>query len=156
MKSWIPVTFVCAVLVALVPLSPARGAQRAKNAAPLPPASVASAVPEKLTRELAAAGRTVVANAAKHVTPGINAKKVVPARNGGYVACYTAVDVSDIRTEVIPTADPDKFLGSIRYTEYEYECPGRSQAEALQAQCRVARARQVDELVRYAEGKWHH
>jgi len=134
--------------------SPAHGAKRAQDAAPLP--KTPDGIPENVKLELAKTGRVLVNQAAKHIMPKITAKAVTPGGKGGYVACYTAVDVADIRTEVFSAADPGKYLGSIRYVEYRYECPGTSEAEALRASCRVVQARQINELVRYEDGKWHY
>ena len=113
-------------------------------------------VPEKVKQNLAAISKTLVNKAAKNIRPSIDSKAVAPANNGGYVARYTAVDVSSVLAEVIPSAEPGKYVGSIRYLEYQYECLGNSRADALQAECRMVRSRRINELIRYDKGKWHY
>ena len=116
----------------------------------------ADGIPEKVKQELADVSRTLVNAAAKTIMPSIKSKAVAPGNNGGYVASYVAVDVSDIRTEVVPAAASGKYLGSIHYVENRYECPGQSEADALRAACRVVQSRRIQELVLYEQGKWHY
>ena len=113
-------------------------------------------VPEKVKLELANVGRTLVNNAAKNIMPNIKSKAVAPGSSGGFVASYIEVDASDIRTEVIPSPVSGKYVGSIRYVENQYECPGTSRAEALQAACRLVKSRRMNELISYEKGKWHY
>jgi LysM repeat protein len=135
----------------------AQSAKQAKSVTQTPQAAVpADGIPEKVKLELANVGKTLVNNAARTIMPNAKAKAVAPGDSGGYVASYVVVDTSDIRTEVIPSAESGKYVGSIRYVENLYECPGKSKAEALQAECRVVRSRRINELVRYEKGKWHH
>jgi len=157
--------FIFAVPAAAPAATPAKSAKPAKNApaatAPTgPPLSVAMRapddVPENVKTELASAGRTLVSNAAKNIMPNIKNKAVAPGGNGGYVASYVEVDVSDIRAEVIPSAESGKYVGSIRYVENQYECPGKNQTDALRAECRVVKSRRMNELIRYEKGKWHY
>jgi murein DD-endopeptidase MepM/ murein hydrolase activator NlpD len=134
-------------------------AKQAKSAPQAPPKATlapADGIPEKVKLELANVGKTLVNNAAKTIMPNVKAKAVAPGDSGGYVASYMAVDTTDIRTEVIPSAEPGKYVGSIRYVENQYECPGKSKADALQAECQVVRSRRINELIRYEKGKWHH
>jgi hypothetical protein len=113
-------------------------------------------VPAKVKQELDKVGKTLVNNAAKHITPNIKSKALTPDDKGGFVACYVEVDASDVRTEVLPSAESGKYVGSIRYTEYQYECPGKNKAEALKAECHMVKARRMHEMIRYEKGKWHH
>ena len=113
-------------------------------------------MPEKVKQDLATVGKTLVNSAAKNIMPNIKSKAVAPGDKGGFVASYVEIDPSDIRTEVIPSAESGKYVGSIRYLEYQYECPGKNKAEALQAECRVVKCRRMNELIRYEKGKWHY
>jgi len=123
---------------------------------PLEASGNSDGVPEKVKQELAKVASTLVHNAAKTIMPNIKSKAVAPGGHGGYVASYTEVDVSDIRSEVIPSAESGKYVGSIRYVEHQYECPGKSKADALKAECHVVKSRRMHELIRYEQGKWHH
>ena len=140
--------------------APVAKAKQMNNAAPSTPSSVEvyapADVPESVKLELAKAGRTLVDSAAKNIMPNIKSKAVTPGSSGGYVASYVEVDASNIRAEVIPSTQAGNYVGSIRYAEYHYECPGTSKAEALQAACRVAQSRRMNELIRYEKGKWHY
>ena len=144
--------------------SPQKQIKPAKPATPEPAPTAPSqvethapdGVPENVKLELAKVGRTLVDNAAKNIMPNIKAKAVAPGSTGGYIASYMEVDASHIRTEVIPSAESGKYVGSIRYVENQYECPGTSKAEALQAACRVVKSRRMNELIRYEKGKWHY
>ena len=142
--------------------APAKQAKQAKNVAPAPTMPIhvriyaPAGVPEKVKLELANVSKTLVGNAAKTIMPNIRSKAVGPGGSGGYVASYTEVDSSDIRAEVLPSSETDKYVGSIRYVENQYECPGKSQADALRAECRVVKSRRMNELVRYEKGKWHY
>jgi len=113
-------------------------------------------VPEKVKQDLDKAGKTLVNNAAKNIMPNIKAKALAPGDKGGFVASYVEVDASNIRTEVIPSAESGKYVGSIRYMEYQYECPGKNRADALRAECRMVKGRRINELIRYEKGKWHY
>ena len=113
-------------------------------------------VPEKVKLELADIGKALVNSAARAIMPNSRAKAVAPGGNGGYVASYVEVDTSDIRTEVLPSTESGKYVGSIRYMEKQYECLGKSRAEALQAECRVVKTRRMNELICYEKGKWHY
>ena len=113
-------------------------------------------VPEKVKQDLDKAGKTLVTNAAKNIMPNIKSKAVAPGDKGGFVASYVEVDASDIRTEVIPSTESGKYVGSIRYLEYQYECPGKNKTDALQAECRMVKCRRINELIRYEKGKWHY
>jgi len=158
MKRWILFVVCCAAGFAF-PAEAAQGAKRAASAVPASPATKASVqggIPEEVRRELAAVGRILANNAAGTIMPNITSKVVTPDADGGYVAGYVAVDVSNIRTEVFPSTESGAYLGSIRYVESWYECPGQSEAEALQAECYVARTRLINELVRYEQGQWHY
>ena len=143
---------------------PQKQAKHAKNATPdpAPPTSnpakmhAPESVPENVKLELANVGRTLVNNAAKNIMPNIKSKAVAPGSTGGYVASYVEVDASNIRTEVLPSAESGKYVGSIRYVENQYECPGASKADALQAACHVVKSRRMNELIRYEKGKWHY
>jgi len=140
--------------------SPSQSAKHVKHAAPAAqgPAQTRApdGVPEKVKLELADVGKTLVHHAAKNIMPNSKSKAVAPGGDGGYVASYIEVDVSDIRTEVMPSAESGKYVGSIRYVEKRYECPGKSRADALQAECRVVKSRRMNELIRYEKGKWHY
>ena len=168
------VFFVCCISVfvfalpagaaAPAPSKSAKSTKSAKSAAPAPTPAVPShvdmrapaGVPENVKLELADVGRTLVNNAARNIMPNSKAKAVAPGSDGGYVASYIEVDASDIRTEVIPSAEAGKYVGSIRYAENQYECPGKSRADALQAACRLVKSRRMNELIRYEKGKWHY
>jgi hypothetical protein len=113
-------------------------------------------VPENVKVELANVGRTLVDNAAKNIMPNIKAKAVKADDKGGFVASYVEVDASDIQTEAIPSAESGKYVGAIRYTECQYECPGKNKAEALKAECRMVKSRRIKELISYEKGKWHY
>ena len=113
-------------------------------------------VPENIKLELGNVGRTLVNNAAKSIMPNIKAKAVAPEGSGGFVAKYVEVDATNIRTEVIPSSESGKYVGSIRYVENQYECPGKSKAEALQATCHLVKSRRMNELIRYEKGKWYY
>ena len=142
------------------PRSPAQSSKQAKKTTPEPPSAeqaiAQDGVPEKVKQDLAKAGKTLVNNAAKTIMPNIKSKAVAPRDNGGFVASYTEVDTENIRMEVIPSAEPGKYVGSIRYVEYRYECPGKSKSDALKAPCQVVGHRRINELIRYEKGKWHH
>jgi LysM repeat protein len=146
------------------PAKPDPATPPAKKAAPAPPPTAPEervrmhapdSVPEKVKLELANVGRTLVNNAAKTITPNSKSKAVAPSGDG-YVASYMEVDASDIRTEVIPSAASGSYVGSIRYVEKRYECPGKNKADALKAECRMVKARRMNELIRYEKGKWHY
>jgi len=142
------------------PKSTAKQAKSAKSA-PTPAASsevemrAPEGVPEKVKLELANTGKILVNNAAKCIMPNIKSKSVTQ-NSEGYVACYTEVDAAHISTEVIPSAESGKYVGSIRYQEKQYECPGKSKAEALQAECHEVKSRRMNELIRYDKGKWQY
>jgi hypothetical protein len=135
-----------------------------KKAAPAPPPPAPEervrmhapdSVPEKVKLELADIGRNLVSKAAKTIMPNSKSKAVAPSGDG-FVASYMEVDASDIRTEVIPSAASGSYVGSIRYVEKRYECPGKNRADALKAECRMVKARRMNELIRYEKGKWHY
>ena len=161
-RNLLVICYMVAFAFAAPATSSAKSAKQAKNSAPIPAASgsvemrAPDGVPEKVKTELADAGRTLVNNAAKNIMPNIKNKAVAPGGNGGYVASYTEVDVSDIRTEVIPSAESGKYVGSIRYVENQYECPGKNKTDALRAECRVVKSRRMNELICYEKGKWHY
>jgi LysM repeat protein len=151
----------------------ARGAAAGKTsqtAAKLPPASKAGApaaappaavktpdgVPDTIRSELLAAARTLVNNAAKSIRPSAYAKEVSPAPDGGFVASYMEVDTESMRVEVLPSHRKGNYVGSIRYVENRYECPGGSRVEALRAECGRTKSRRMNELIRYEKGKWHY
>jgi hypothetical protein len=113
-------------------------------------------VPENVKQELAGAARTLVGNAAKNIMPNSKNKEVAQGSNGEYVASYTEVDVSHVRADVIPSSESGKYVGSIRYAEKQYECPGKNKADALKAECRAVKSRKMNELIRYEKGKWHY
>jgi hypothetical protein len=113
-------------------------------------------VPENVKLELVDVGRTLVNKAAKHIMPNSKTKAVAPCVERGFVARYTEIDTLNIRTEVIPSAESGKYVGSIRYMENQYECAGKSRADALQAECRMVKSRRMNELIRYERGKWHY
>ncbi len=113
-------------------------------------------VPDKVKAELASVADTLVNNAAKSIMPNVRSKAVAPGSGGGFVASYTEVEVATARAEVIPSSEKDKYVGSIRYLEHQYECPGGSKAEALQASCNKVKSRRMNELIRYEKGKWHY
>ena len=149
------------------PPSPAKTPKSAKHAAPAPaPAPTTPShveiqapdgVPENVKQELANVGRTLVNNAARTIMPNIKSKAVAPGSKGGYVASYMEVDAAHVQVEVIPSSTgAGKYIGAIRYMENQYECPGASKAEALQAACRVAQSRRIKELISYEKGKWHY
>ena len=142
------------------PRSPAQSSKQAKKTAPEPPnlerVTAPDDVPEKVNLELAKACRTLVGNAAKTIVPNIKSKAVVPDDSGGFVARYVEVDTETVRMEVIPSAKAGNYVGSIRYVEYRYECPGKSKNDALQAECRMVGHRRINELIRYEKGKWHY
>jgi len=174
MKRWKSLIVCClAVLIFALPATspPAKAAPsqatKAKQTKTAEPAHVPAApipvemhapagVPESVKLELADVGRILVTNAAKTIMPNVRSKEVVPGNAGGYVANYMEVDASNIRAEVIPSDKPGKYVGSIRYVEHRYECPGTSKAEALQAKCHVAQSRRMNELISYEKGKWHY
>ncbi|MCL1985887.1 MAG: LysM peptidoglycan-binding domain-containing protein [Betaproteobacteria bacterium] len=141
---------------------PAKDVRQAKKPTPESTTAASGAVemrapdgvPEKVRLELADVGRTLVNNAARNIMPNIKAKAVAPGGSDGYVASYTEVDASNIRTEVLPSSESGKYVGSIRYVENQYECPGKSKADALQAECHVVKSRRMNELIRYEKGKW--
>jgi hypothetical protein len=136
--------------------------KQAKNEAPAPtmPTEVRiyapDGVPEKVKQELANVSKTLVGNAAKTIMPNIRSKAVAPGGSGGYIASYTEVDISDVQAEILPSAESGKYVGAIRYREHQYECPGKSQADALRAECQLVKSRRMNELVRYEKGKWHY
>ena len=136
--------------------------KQAKNEAPAPlmPTEVRiyapDGVPEKVKQELASVSKTLVGNAAKTIMPNIRSKAVAPGGSGGYIASYTEVDISDVRAEILPSSEAGKYVGAIRYMEHQYECPGKSQADALRAECQLVKSRRMNELVRYEKGKWHY
>jgi hypothetical protein len=68
------------------------------------------------------------------------------------------VDLSGVKTEVIPSTESGsgKYVGSIRYVENRYECPGKNKTDALRAECRVVQSRRIKELISYEKGKWHY
>ena len=113
-------------------------------------------VPEQVKLDLANVSKTLVGNAAKTIMPSIRSKAVAPGGSGGHVASYMEVDSSDIRAEVLPSSESGKYVGSIRYVENQYECLGKSQADALRAECHVVKSRRMNELIRYEKGKWHY
>ena len=168
MKCWKLCIVCCAVAFAFsLPTGAAAPAQaakakQAKKAAPEPTIPVhvrtyaPDGVPEKIKMEFADVSKTLVGNAAKSIMPNIRSKAVAPGGSGGYVASYVEVDGSDVRAEVIPSSESGKYVGSIRYVENQYECPGKTQADALRAECRVVKSRRMNELVRYDKGKWHY
>ena len=138
-------------------------AKQAKKTAPAPEAapihvsvSAPDGVPENVKQDLAKVGSTLVGSAARTIMPNSKAKAVAPGGNGGYVASYMEVDTSNVRAEVMPSAEAGKYVGSIRYAENRYECPGKSKAEALQAECRVVKTLRMNELIRYDKGQWHY
>ncbi|MDR2694920.1 MAG: translation initiation factor 2 [Deltaproteobacteria bacterium] len=154
--------FAFAVSAGTATSAPAKKAQQAKNvpAAPAPPVQVSvsapDGVPDNVKLELASVSKTLVGNAARTIMPSSRAKAVAPGGNGGHVASYVEVDCSDVRAEVVPSATAGQYVGSIRYVENQYECPGKTAAEALKAECRVVKARRMNELIRYEKGKWHY
>ena len=113
-------------------------------------------VPETIKQDLSKVADTLVKNAAKNIRPNIKTKEVKADDKGGFVACYVEVDASDVQTEVTPSAAPGKYVGTIRYTECQYECPGKNKAEALKAECRMVKSRRIKELISYEKGKWHY
>jgi len=149
--------------------SPAKSSLQAKTPAPKPatapsPAAapgvteaVASGgVPEKVKQDLDKVGKTLVNNAAKNILPNIKSKAVAPGSDGGFVASYVEVDASDVRTEAVPSAESGKYVGSIRYAENQYECPGKSKADALKAECHMVKSRRMCEMIQYEKGKWNY
>ena len=170
MKRWKLLIVCCAVAFAACALSaeaaapaPATKAKKqAKSAEPLPSIPIhvqvyaPEGVPETVKQDLAAVSNTLVGNAAKTIMPNIRSKAVAPGGSGGYVASYTEVDGSDVRAEVLPSSESGKYVGSIRYVENQYECTGKSQADALRAECHVVKSRRMNELIRYEKGKWHY
>ena len=140
--------------------SPAKSSPQAKTAVPTAPSATethaSDGVPEKVKQDLDKIAKTLVNNAAKSIMPSSKAKAVAPDSSGGYVASYVEVDTTDVRTEVLPSAEAGKYVGSIRYVEYQYECPGKSKADALKAECHMVKPRRMNEWIRYEKGKWHH
>lgn len=109
--------------------------------------------PEAIKAKLDVMGKQLVVKAAATVSPSLSKKAVTP-EGGGYVARYTEIDTTDIVTELIQSTGPGgKYIGSIKYLEIHYECPGKTQDEALKAPCTKVKARRMNELVRY-DGKW--
>ena len=112
-------------------------------------------VPAKVKSELAALGTKLVNNASRTIMPSAKSKAVA-ASEQGFVASYIDIDTSSMRAEVMPSKDKGKYVGSIRYLENQYECPGATRAEALKAECVRKKSRRINELVRYEKGKWHY
>ena len=154
----------CMTVLALAApvLSSAKNAKPAKNAAPAPETQISvetyapEGVPENIKHELAGVAKTLVNHAAKNISPSIKNKAVAQGSNGDYVASYMEVDVSHVRADVIPSSESGKYVGSIRYVENQYECPGKMKADALKAECRAVKSRRMNELIRYEKGKWHY
>lgn len=104
-------------------------------------------------QKLDVAGRKLVQDAARTVTPSAKAK-AVSQEGGEFVARYVDVDESSMTTEVRPATGPGgQYIGVIKYMENQYECRGKSKDEALKAPCAMVKSRRMNELIRY-DGKW--
>jgi hypothetical protein len=165
MKCWKLFIVCCLAAFAFTVPAEAAAPAKAKQAKKDPPAPTIpihvrvyapDSVPEKIKLELADVSKTLVGSAARTIMPNIRSKAVAPGDKGGYIARYTEVDGSDVRAEVTPSSEAGKYVGSIRYVENLYECPGSTEADALRAACHVVKSRRMNELIRYDKGKWHY
>jgi LysM repeat protein len=121
-----------------------------------PDVKISGEAPDKVRNELLAAAKTLVNNAARSIRPNASDKEVSPVPGGGFVASYMEVDAESMRVEVIPSQRKGGYVGSIRYVENRYECPGASRVAALNAECGRVKSRRMNELIRYEQGKWHY
>ena len=134
-------------------------ASRAAKPAPPPPdveITAPEGAPETVKSSFASVAYTHVRNAAKHIMPNIRSKAVVPAADGGFIASYAEVDTESLRGEILPSQEKDKYIGSIRYAEHQYECLAKTKDEARHAACSRVKSRRMNELIRYEKGKWHY
>ena len=97
--------------------------------------------------------RELVGRAARTVMPS-KAQKSVRKQGGEYVATYVEVDQNNVSTDMRP-GKSGQYVGFIRYSEYEYECRGKSRQDALKgSQCERVRTRNLNEMIRYDGKKW--
>ena len=134
--------------------APAQAEAASPAKADKPAASTSSLKGEaRIRADLEVTGRELVGRAARTVMPS-KAQKSVRKQGGEYVATYVEVDQNNVSTDMRP-GKSGQYVGFIRYSEYEYECRGKSRQDALKgSQCERVRTRNLNEMIRYDGKKW--
>ena len=79
----------------------------------------------------------------------------VKRENGQYVAWFSEVDPSSLRTELHASNMPGcQYVGHVIYQETVYTCTGKTKVEAQKGDFKPVKVRRIRELTRYDKGKW--
>ncbi|MBQ4133295.1 MAG: hypothetical protein IJD04_06135 [Desulfovibrionaceae bacterium] len=122
--------------------------------APTTPAT-AGAAPADVMNKLVAFGNKRVNLINRSIAPNKSEREIV--REGEtYICRYYFVDPNSLSVEATPAGkgSPFKYVGKVRYRECLYEVRSSSREEALSAEGKIIKQRNMCELIQYKNNKW--